>query len=225
MKQDYQKLYKTLCYTFTNKEYLFTALTHRSVGMPNNERLEFLGDSLLGYIVAEALFQRFPTATEGELTRLRASLVKGETLAEIAQDLNVGQYLRLGGGELKSGGWRRASTLADALEAIIGAVYLDSSMEECRRVVLLLLDKRLKAVSPKKMVKDPKTRLQEYLQSKQQTLPTYEVLSIDGEAHAQNFEVECVIPVLPRPTYGRGESRRRAEQAAAAKALSILKNA
>lgn len=222
MKSDYLSLYRALGYCFKREELLTFALTHRSAGSPNNERMEFLGDALLNYIVAEALFERFPVASEGELTRSRATLVKGDTLAEIAQRLDLGQYLLLGGGELKSGGWRRASILADALEAIIGAVYLDAGMPTCKQVVLQLLHKLLEEMSPQKVVKDPKTRLQEYLQAKQQALPQYRVLAVMGAPHAQHFEVECIISELPRPTHGKGESRRRAEQEAAAQALFLL---
>ncbi len=222
MKLDYIHLYQTLTYPFRQEDYLTTALTHRSAGSPNNERLEFLGDALLSCIIAEALFERFPDAREGELTRLRANLVKGETLAQIAQQLGLGQYLRLGGGELKSGGGRRASILADALEAIIGAIYLDSDLNTCQRVVLHLWQNYLNNLSLKKICKDPKTRLQEYLQAKQKPLPTYRVLTIDGAPHDQHFEVECIVPGLPKPTHGSGESRRRAEQSAAALALDRL---
>jgi ribonuclease-3 len=223
LKPDYLPLYQALGYRFKCEELLTFALTHRSAGSPNNERMEFLGDSLLNYVVAEALFERFPIASEGELTRSRATLVKGDTLAEIAQRLDLGQYLLLGGGELKSGGWRRASILADALEAIIGAIYLDTGMLTCKQVVLQLLRERLESMSPQKVVKDPKTRLQEYLQAKQQALPQYRVLAVLGAPHAQHFEVECVISELPMPTRGKGESRRRAEQEAAAQALFLLR--
>lgn len=221
MSPDYFLLTQALAYSFQEEHYLTTALTHRSAGMPNNERLEFLGDALLSSIVAEALFERFPSAREGELTRLRANLVKRETLAQIAQRLELGKYLRLGGGELKSGGGRRASILADALEAIIGATYLDGGMRACQELVLRLWKEPLNNLSLDK-IKDPKTRLQEYLQANQQPLPAYRVLAIGGAPHAQHFEVECVVPGLPQPTYGSGESRRRAEQSAAASALSVL---
>lgn len=222
MKPDYLSLYQDLGYSFKREELLTIALTHRSAGSPNNERMEFLGDALLNYVVAEALFERFPIASEGELTRSRATLVKGETLAEIAQRLNLGQYLFLGGGELKSGGWRRASILADALEAIVGAIYLDADMPSCKQVVLQLLRERLESMSPQKVVKDPKTQLQEYLQAKQQALPQYRVLAVNGAPHAQHFEVECIISELSMPTHGKGESRRRAEQEAAAQALFLI---
>jgi len=222
LKQDYTHLYQVLGYCFQREDYLTIALTHRSAGTPNNERLEFLGDALLGYIIAKFLFDRFPVASEGELTRLRASLVKKDTLAEIAQQLELGQYLYFGGGELKSGGWRRSSILADALEAIIGAICLDSGMTICKEVVLRLFQERLSMLSPQRVIKDPKTRLQEYLQAKQQPLPEYRILAIEGAPHAQHFEVECVVPGLRQSALGEGNSRRRAEQAAAERALLYL---
>lgn len=223
MKAIYSQLYRALTYPFQQENYLVTALTHRSAGTPNNERLEFLGDALLSCIIAQALFERFPNAREGELTRLRANLVKGDTLAQIAQHLELSNYLRLGGGELKTGGGQRTSILADALEAIIGAIYLDSDIKNCQRVVLHLWQDYLQSMSPQKICKDPKTRLQEYLQAKQQDLPIYRVLTIDGAPHAQHFEVECTVPGLTKPKfYGSGENRRRAEQSAAASALTYL---
>ena len=223
MKVTYSQLYRALTYPFQQENYLVTALTHRSAGTPNNERLEFLGDALLSCIIAQALFERFPSAREGELTRLRANLVKGDTLAQIAQQLELSNYLRLGGGELKTGGGQRTSILADALEAIIGAVYLDSDIKNCQQVVLHLWQDYLQSMSPQKICKDPKTRLQEYLQAKQQELPIYSVLTIDGAPHAQHFEVECTVPGLTKPKfYGSGENRRRAEQSAAAAALKYL---
>lgn len=218
---DYTGLYQALTYRFKQEHYLTTAITHRSAGTPNNERLEFLGDALLNCIMAKTLFERFPAASEGDLTRLRANLVKRDSLVQVAQRLELGQYLRLGGGELKSGGEQRASILADAVEAILGAVFLDSSMKTCHSVVLQLWQESLNSLSSH-IIKDPKTRLQEYLQTKQQPLPIYQVLTIEGTAHNQLFKVECIIPDLAQPTTGSGGSRRRAEQSAAAKALSIL---
>lgn len=225
MKQDYTPLCQALGYDFQQPEHLITALTHRSAGTPNNERLEFLGDALLSFIVAEVLFERFPGASEGQLTRLRANLVKGDTLAEVAQMLCLGQYLHLGGGELKSGGWRRTSILSDAFEALIGAVYLDGGMTTCEQVVLQLFQPHLNMLSLQTIHKDPKTRLQELLQSQQQELPNYRVLTVTGEPHAQYFEVECYVPGLQEPTCGTGNTRRRAEQDAAEKALQFLSQA
>lgn len=222
MKTDYTALYRRLNYTFQQNTLLVRALTHRSADTSNNERLEFLGDALLNYLMADVLYHRFPQAKEGELTRLRADLVKGETLTAIAHYLELGQYLRLGGGELKSGGWRRASILADAMEAMIGAIYLDAGMAVCQQVVLNLWENRLAKLSPAEVIKDPKTRLQEYLQARQQALPAYELLSVEGEPHAQQFTVKCQVTGLNHATYGVGDSRRRAEQAAAQQALDAL---
>jgi len=211
-----------LSYQFQEPAHLKTALTHRSAGNPNNERLEFLGDALLSLIIGEFLFLHFPKAKEGQLTRLRASLVKGETLAEIALELELGQYLHLGMGELCSGGWRRNSTLADAVEAIIGAIYIDSDLLSCRKAVLAWFEPRLSSLSISTIEKDPKTCLQEYLQARQQPLPDYQVSKMAGPPHNQHFEVECQVVGL-KMTVGSGESRRRAEQGAAEKALKLLK--
>jgi ribonuclease III len=211
-----------LAYRFTDPTLLRVALTHRSAGAPNNERLEFLGDAILSYIIAEALYQRFPHAKEGELTRMRAHLVKGETLAILARGLNLGEALHLGGGELKSGGWRRTSILADALEALIGAIYLDSGMNACKQMVLEIYQAHLEIITPKNYGKDPKTRLQEYLQARQLPLPDYQVSEIKGDPHEQWFEVVCYSPVLPMSVTGSGSNRRYAEQAAAQQALDLL---
>lgn len=219
---DFSPLARQLGYRFETPDLLSTALTHRSFGQPHNERLEFLGDALLGCFMAEWLYRRFPHAREGVLTRLRAQLVKGETLAEIARHIDLGHYLRLGSGELKSGGWRRTSILADALEAIIGAIYLDAGRDACHGVVLRLYADRLENLSAEELGKDAKTRLQELLQSRKCPLPEYRVLTVSGQAHDQYFEVECAIPLLPQPVTGAAKSRRRAEQIAAEKALSAL---
>jgi ribonuclease III len=221
LSQDYNRLCQALGYHFKQFEHLTTALTHRSAGTPHNERLEFLGDALLNCITAKILYERFPTAREGQLTRLRANLVKRDTLVKVAQYLDLGEFLCLGDGEVKSGGEKRTSTLSDAVEAIIGAIYLDSDIETCQAIVLQLWQEPLSKLSLEK-IKDPKTRLQEFLQSKQQTLPIYRVLSVSGTDHEQHFEVECRVPFLDEPIYGSGHSRRRAEQSAAAKVLSIL---
>ncbi len=214
-----------LGYRFDDKARLELALTHRSFGGANNERLEFLGDSIVNFVVGEALYSRFPQAREGQLSRLRARLVKGETLAELAREFELGQFLRLGSGEMKSGGHRRDSILADAVEAIIGAIYLDSDMIVVRRCVLAWYDARLKALNLEDTQKDPKTRLQEFLQSRQIPLPRYEVLNIEGEAHAQQFTVSCHVDVLRTPTTGTGASRRHAEQQAAEQALVLIESA
>lgn len=194
-------------------ERLEEALTHRSASARNNERLEFLGDALLNLIVAEYLFQHYPKASEGELSRLRASLVKGETLADLARELKLGDWLHLGPGELKSGGYRRDSILSDALEAVIGAVYLDSDFATCRDWLLQLYQDWLARLSSASELKDPKTRLQEYLQADQRPLPVYNVLEIRGESHAQSFKVECAVAKLR--TIAVGSSRRKAEQESA----------
>jgi ribonuclease-3 len=215
-------LVRQLQYEFHDPELLQAALTHRSVRGQNNERLEFLGDSLLNFIVAEALYDHFRYAKEGDLSRLRANLVKGDTLADIAQEFKLGDFLRLGPGELKSGGFSRKSILADALEAIIGAIYLDSNFEICRTRVLNWFESRIKEISLS-LEKDPKTRLQEYLQSKHLPLPQYEILAVEGEAHAQVFHIECRVPSLPYVTNSVGSTRRKAEQLAAEKYLQLLK--
>lgn len=222
MTQDYTPLFQQLGYTFKDPELLRTALTHRSAGTPHNERLEFLGDSIVNYIMAEAVFQRFPRAREGELTRMRSSLVKGDTLAELARELKLGDYLLLGGGELKSGGWRRTSILSDAMEAVIGALFLDAGMEMCRDFLYRLYRERLQNLAPASYPKDAKTRLQEYLQAHKQALPEYEVVAVDGDPHEQYFEVRCHLPSHKRVTQGRAKSRRHAEQAAAQHALDLL---
>jgi len=216
----YSHLYQVWAYNFKDEQILVTALTHRSVGGSNNERLEFLGDALLNCIMAKILFEQFPDANEGELTRLRANLVKRDALVKIAHQVDLGKYLLLGSGELKTGGEQRASILSDAVEAVIGAIYLDSDINTCQAIVTKVWDKLLKNLP--QQIKDPKTRLQEYLQSQQKSLPNYKVLTIKGTPHAQLFEVKCMIPGLKKPTYGNGETRRRAEQSAAAKALSVL---
>jgi len=218
----YNKLESSLDYQFKQQELLSLALTHRSFGQPNNERLEFLGDSLLNLIVAEVLFQRFPDAKEGDLSRVRSALVKGDTLAEIAKSLDLGTFLRLGGGELRSGGHNRSSILADAVEAIIGAIYLDSDLENCRRCVLALCEKHLSQVSIGTTGKDPKTRLQEYMQERKLDLPVYAVLESVGEAHAMTFLVECSINRGKQKCSARASSKRSAEKLAAQEMLKLL---
>ena len=218
----YLKLGRQIGYFFADLGLLELALTHRSFGGKNNERLEFLGDSILNYVIAEELFHRFPKAKEGELSRLRASLVKGDTLAELAREFKLGDYLKLGAGELKSGGFRRDSILADAVEGIIGAMYLDAGMDVCREHILNWYKARLDATSLKIVTKDAKTRLQEYLQARKHALPQYDVVQIVGEPHDQTFFVHCVIELFAEAIEGKGNSRRIAEQVAATKALKIL---
>jgi ribonuclease-3 len=216
------RLCDRLDYRFSQPELLQRALSHRSVGSDNNERLEFLGDSILSYVISVELFQRFPTVDEGRLSRLRASLVKGDTLAVVARELSLGDYLQLGPGELKSGGFRRSSILADAFEALLGAIYLDSDIDAVQRVTLRLFNERLLAINPETALKDPKTRLQEYLQSRQLPLPSYEVTQITGKAHAQTFTVRCCIDELETVVTAEATSRRKAEQMAAKLILEKL---
>lgn len=198
------------------------ALSHRSVGQRNNERLEFLGDAVLGYVVSEALYQRFPDADEGQLSRLRVSLVKGSALARLADELDLGEQLRLGAGELHGGGRRRASILADTLEAVLGAIVLDLGIEACREALFRIFDSRLSSLRLDQARKDPKTRLQEYLQGRQRPLPQYELLEAAGEEHAREFTVTCRLDDALAQAQGVGSSRRAAEQAAAAAVLTQL---
>ena len=216
------RLQADLGHSFAQSDLLLQAVTHRSHGAGHNERLEFLGDSVLNCIVAALLFERFATSREGDLSRLRANLVRQETLAEIAQALNLGSYLQLGEGEQKSGGQRRPSILADALEAIIGAVYLDAGFEQARQLVARLYQPLLAEVMPGSANKDAKTALQEILQARRLALPHYVLRTTRGEAHAQEFEVECQIPALSICTSGVGASRRAAEQAAAQRAVDLI---
>ena len=218
-----ERLEKAIDYSFNNKGLLDVALTHRSVGRVNNERLEFLGDAILGMFIADVLFEKFSEASEGELSRMRSSLVRGESLTELAQEISLGDYLNLGQGELKSGGFRRASILADAFEALIGAIYLDSSVERCREFVMAHFAEKLASVTPSDTLKDPKTQLQELLQSRRMPLPVYEVISTSGEAHNQVFTVECRIDDN-EPVQSSGTSRRKAEQSAAAELLKVFSN-
>jgi len=215
MTGDLKRLSRRLDYVFKRPALLRQALTHRSFGTPHNERLEFLGDSVLSLVISTRLFHDFPGLTEGELSRVRAHLVKEPTLAEIAQSLALGDYLFLGEGELKSGGFRRPSILADALEAIFGAIYLDGGFEEAQRIVGSLYAPIIARVDPHKLSKDPKTQLQEFLQARRLRLPQYTIIATEGEAHEQHFKVECHIPELTIRVLGEGASRRKAEQEAA----------
>lgn len=219
-----QRLQAALGYVFRDRAWLELALTHRSVsGSRNNERLEFLGDSILNFVIADFLFQLFPQEKEGRLSRFRASLVKQETLASVARDLSLGDYLLLGPGELKSGGFRRESILADTVEALLGAIYQDcGDMQRCAVCIRQWFGERLQRVDTESSVKDSKSLLQEFLQSRRLPLPVYTVTGIEGEAHNQFFAVSCVVPGLAAPTEGQGASRRHAEQEAAARALEQL---
>ncbi|WP_045860498.1 ribonuclease III [Teredinibacter purpureus] len=216
------RIESALGYQFQDPTLLYRALSHRSVGPKNNERLEFLGDSLLNFFIAEALFHKFPTAREGDLSRLRASLVKGETLAEIARDFQLGDYLQLGEGELKSGGFRRASILADAVEALLGAIYIESGMETCKTAVLRWFDTRLDLTSPAETAKDAKTRLQEYMQEHKKPLPRYEVVRCFGHSHSPEFEVSCDVGGAQKTTIAIAGSKRVAEKKAAEQMLLAL---
>ncbi|WP_079202838.1 ribonuclease III [Pseudomonas sp. CC6-YY-74] len=222
MSASLARLERQLGYTFKDQDLMVLALTHRSFAGLNNERLEFLGDAILNFVAGEVLFQRFPQAREGQLSRLRARLVKGETLAILARGFNLGDYLRLGSGELKSGGFRRESILADALEALIGAIYLDAGMDAARERVVAWLTNELESLTLVDTNKDPKTRLQEFLQSRACELPRYDVVDIQGDPHCRTFVVECQISLLNDKTLGQGASRRIAEQVAAAAALIAL---
>ena len=223
MNNDLDRLMARLGYRFNDIELLALALTHRSVSRHRNyERLEFLGDAQLGQIISIALFERFPDAAEGQLTRMRASLVRGQTLALVARELGLGDYLVLGGGELKSGGFRRDSILADSLEAIIGAILLDGGESPCRDVVLNWFGERLQIITPQSAQKDAKTRLQEWLQARKFELPTYQVTQVEGLAPKQTFEVTCELEQMQQTFKAQGASRRKAEQQVAATVLSWL---
>jgi ribonuclease-3 len=215
-------LLEALDYECRDPALLEAALTHRSAGGPHNERLEFLGDAVLNCVVARMIFREFASADEGDLSRFRASLVSGEALAVIAAEIHLGDQLRLGSGELKSGGFRRKSILADTLEALFGAIYLDGGFEAAARAIERLFVPRLDRLPSAAELKDPKTRLQELLQSKGLPLPAYAVETVSGEAHNQSFEVSCSVEVLALKAIGKGASRRRAEQAAAAQLLQIM---
>lgn len=216
------RLEERLQHVFRHRELLEQALTHRSYGASHNERLEFLGDGVLGCVVAESLLERFPQLSEGELSRLRASLVRKEALAAAAGDLGLAECLRLGQGESASGGAARPSILADALEALFGAVFLDGGYASARRAILAALGTALDAADERTTAKDPKTRLQEVLQARRHGLPRYEVVATRGAAHQQEFEVECVVDGVDMRARGSGTSRRAAEQQAAAALLGRL---
>lgn len=209
-------------YRFVDPALLKLALSHRSVGKVNNERLEFLGDSILNAAVSARLFELKPDNDEGELSRLRARVVRGETLARLAAGLQLGDYLTLGEGEMKSGGFNRESILADALEAVLGAIYLDGGYESCARVVLHICDPVIASLPSANELKDPKTRLQEWLQGHGYTLPEYRLLSEEGPPHLKRFKVECSEPGTGIKVNGNGGSRQKAEQSAAAAALEAI---
>lgn len=222
MSADPRRLARALGHPFAREELLQQALTHRSASPVNNERLEFLGDALIGFVVAEALVQRFPEADEGTLSRMRAALVKRESLAQLSRGLKLGDYLRLGPGELRTGGHTRDSILADALEAVLGSVFMDSGFARARGVVLDLFRTLLEQQSDLRTMKDAKTRLQELLQARRRPIPEYEVLAIGGSQHEQTFTVRCTLTDDGSTSRGEGSSRRRAEQAAAQAMLDSI---
>ncbi len=222
MKASPERLSEAIGYRFSNPRFVEQAVTHRSAGGSNNERLEFLGDAILGFVIADELCRVFADATEGQLSRLRAALVKRESLAALARSLELGDYLNLGAGELRSGGQSRDSILADALEAVFAAVYLDSGYPSAPEVILNLFQARLTALTLESQQKDPKTRLQEYLQGLKHPVPEYRIVEVSGDQHAQQFRVACAVPELGMEVLGTGSSRRRAEQDAAAAVLKAL---
>ncbi len=217
-----QQLCQKLQVKFQDPALLQQALTHRSADPKNNERLEFLGDAILSLVIAEALFMRFPQVKEGKLSRLRASLVRGETLAELGRELNLGEVLVLGPGELKSGGFRRESILADAVEAIFGAVYLDCGYQAARELIMHLYDERLLSIDVSEAVKDPKTRLQELLQSRKLPLPIYIVKELKSDQQQPVFEASCQVSLLDKLVIAQGTSHRKAEKRAAERALTLI---
>ncbi|MGV3740472.1 MAG: ribonuclease III [Gammaproteobacteria bacterium] len=218
------RLYRRLNYNFQKTTYLQQALTHCSAGEKNYERLEFLGDSILNLVISNALYQKYPDRSEGQLSRLRAFLVKGDMLADIAVEIDLGSYLLLGQGELKSGGFRRRSILSDAIEAVFAAIFLDSDFLQVQRVILSLYHDRLNDETLDAESKDAKTQLQEYLQAHKYPLPTYTVQKIIGEEHEQVFHIVCHSAKLNVSTEGQGETRRKAEQVAAKAMLEQLKS-
>ena len=224
MREPLERLSRVIDYRFNDIDLLDQAMTHRSVGSCNNERQEFLGDAILGFVIADQLYRRIDDANEGQLSRVRASLVKRETLAAIARELDLGTYLHLGPGELRSGGHSRDSILADALEALFCAVYLDGGYQSARELILRLFQRRLERLSDSAEQKDPKTRLQELLQARHLELPRYEIVEVSGQQHQQQFTVRCRCEVLGRETTGRGGSRKKAEQSAAQALLRELEN-
>ncbi|MFQ5994175.1 MAG: ribonuclease III [Acidiferrobacterales bacterium] len=222
MSSDLENLARRLSYDFRDTELLKRAVTHCSKSADNNERLEFLGDSVLNFTISALLYDRYSNLEEGELTRLRASLVKKEALAQRARALGLGEFLLLGAGEMKSGGFDRDSILADSLEAVFGAIFIDGGIGQARSVIRGVYRDVLDSVTPHTLEKDPKTRLQEYLQKRVLATPAYSVVEVTGEAHKQSFRVQCVVPGLEQPVEGIGRSRRLAEQEAASKILEQL---
>ena len=222
MKIDLERLCRRLNYQFVKPVYLKQALTHCSVGSENYERFEFLGDSILSFVIANELFTQFPSQSEGQLSRLRSFLVRGDMLAEIAKELSLGDFLYLGQGELKSGGFRRASILADALEAVFAAVFLDGGITAAKEVILNLFRSRLEDPNLNDCLKDAKTQLQEFLQAEKFALPEYALTKVEGDEHDQIFYVTCSVEGIKQISYGQGSNRRKAEQLAARSLLDQL---
>lgn len=222
MNNSLAALARSLGHEFRNPELLVRALTHRSCGRTHNERLEFLGDAVVNLVIAAALYDRFRDLSEGELTRLRVRLVRAETLAAVARDIGLGAQIRLGAGELKSGGHDRDSILADSLEAVLGAIYEDGGYAVVEQTILMLFRSRLAGIDAHAHTKDAKTCLQEFLQGRSLGLPVYELIAVRGQDHEQEFRVACHVPGLAHPTYGEGTTRRHAEQVAAGVALAQL---
>jgi ribonuclease-3 len=224
VKINLERLCRRLNYQFSNQAYLKQALTHCSVGSDNYERFEFLGDSILSFVIANELFHRFPQQSEGQLSRLRSFLVRGDMLVEIARELDLGDYLYLGQGELKSGGFRRASILSDALEAVFAAIFFDGGVDAAKEVILTLYKSRLEDPNLNDCLKDSKTQLQEYLQAEKLALPEYALTKVEGEEHDQIFYVTCTVDGAKQITHGQGPNRRKAEQIAAKSMLEQLKS-
>jgi ribonuclease III len=223
VKVNLERLCRRLNYQFKDLAYLKQALTHCSVGSENYERFEFLGDSILSFIIANALFHRFPAQSEGQLSRLRSYLVRGDMLVELAKEIELGDFLFLGQGELKSGGFRRASILSDSMEAIFASVFLDGGIGAAKKVILKLYHSRLEDPNLNDCLKDAKTQLQEYLQAGKIALPEYTLTQVDGDEHEQIFYITCVVNELKKKTCGQGSSRRKAEQLAAQAMLEQLR--
>lgn len=222
MSNQIETLQESLSHRFADLSLLKQALTHRSADKINNERFEFLGDSLLGFFVAELLYEQYPDAAEGELSRMRASMVNKPALAAIARNLELGNYLRLGSGEKHSGGASRDSILSDAVEAVIAAIYLDGGIDACKQQVRLWALAQIESQNTLKESKDAKTQLQELMQARSLQLPSYEVVKVEGEAHDQIFTIACKVAALAEPQNGKGRSKRAAEQMAATRILTEL---
>ncbi|MCW8407798.1 ribonuclease III [Legionella sp. PATHC035] len=223
MKVDLERLSRRLNYQFKNVAFLKQALTHCSVGSENYERFEFLGDSILSFVIANELFHRFPMQSEGQLSRLRSFLVRGEMLVELAKEIDLGEFLFLGQGELKSGGFRRASILSDAMEAVFAAIFLDGGIESAKEAILKLYHSRLEDPNLNDCLKDAKTQLQEYLQAEKIALPEYTLTKVEGDEHNQIFYITCSVNGAKQKTFGQGSNRRKAEQLAAKSMLELLR--